>query len=545
MKLLPLLLAISLVAPGCATLQVRIDRREKPLNTTNVPVASADTPARSALAAAAEKKTDDTARVAGLVEAAREALRENDPAVYNAAVAELARMAKENGFQPLAYDAGGHPQRLVCEGAHRATLDPRKAGSVIPAASIRIRGIVSRSASPGWGVPYALWYPKDSPVLAGQPGVPASGMAFPTTVVLEFRGSTPVLVFQNVMKADHARLGGRKRELATDFSAPIAVLLSKGRNRSIDIDALLNTKARMDDARLVQLQPYDPDKIPVVFVHGLMSRPEAWARAANGLLADPVIRERYQFWFFSYPTGLPVWASTAVLRRELDRFQRELGGLRKNPNLDDMVLVGHSMGGLISSLMVREGGERLWKQFSDVPPERVRLSAEAREHIKELIFFSANRDVERVIFVATPHRGSRLALRPIAGFFAKLIQLPFTLNSSDWTELRQAMRDDARSLFVAPANSIRFLQAESPLLLSILRLPASPRVKFHSIIGDRGRGNTPDSSDGVVPYWSSHLDGVESEKIVPSGHGANENAEGIEEMRRILVEAVTSPHASE
>lgn len=542
MKTLPLLLAIALVAPGCATLQVRIDRREKPLNQAGVPVETAATPARRALAEAAAKKPDDAARLTGLVEAARMALRENDPAVYNAAVGELARVAVAEDFQPLALGSG---QRLVCAGRTRDTLDPRAAGEVVPSNHIRIRGIVSRSESPGWGVPYALWYPKDSPVLAGQPGVPASGMAFPATAVLEFRDSAPVLVFRNAMKADHARLGGRTRELATDFSAPIALLLSKGRNRSIDVGALLRTKARMDDAMLVQLQPYDPDKIPVVFVHGLLSRPEAWARAANELLADPVIRERYQFWFFSYPTGLPVWASTAVLRRELDRFQEELGGVKNNPNLNDMVLVGHSMGGLISSLMVREGGKRLWQQFSDVPPERVRLSPEAREHIKELIFFRANRDVDRVIFVATPHRGSQLALRPIAGFFAKLIQLPFTLNSSDWTELRQAMRDDARSLFVAPANSIRFLKAESPLLLSILRLPASPRVKFHSIIGDRGRGNTPDSSDGVVPYWSSHLDGVVSEKIVPSGHGANENPEGIEEMRRILVEGVASPHAAE
>jgi hypothetical protein len=96
------------------------------------------------------------------------------------------------------------------------------------------------------------------------------------------------------------------------------------------------------------------------------------------------------------------------------------------------------------------------------------------------------------------------------------------------------VREDVRDLFVAPANSVVFLRARSPLLDAILKLPMKPGVPYHSIIGDRGRGDTPESSDGVVPYWSSHLDGAASETIVPSGHGTNENLEGIEEFRRIL-----------
>jgi len=60
------------------------------------------------------------------------------------------------------------------------------------------------------------------------------------------------------------------------------------------------------------------------------------------------------------------------------------------------------------------------------------------------------------------------------------------------------------------------------------------RIPYHSIIGDRGRGDTPNSSDGVVPYWSSHLDGAESEQIVPSGHPAHRDPQAIAEMVRIL-----------
>jgi hypothetical protein len=69
-------------------------------------------------------------------------------------------------------------------------------------------------------------------------------------------------------------------------------------------------------------------------------------------------------------------------------------------------------------------------------------------------------------------------------------------------------------------NSIDTLSPNDPFVKEMNALPMAKRIPYHSIIGDRGRGDTPNSSDGVVPYWSSHLDGAESEKIVPSGHGA-------------------------
>jgi pimeloyl-ACP methyl ester carboxylesterase len=290
----------------------------------------------------------------------------------------------------------------------------------------------------------------------------------------------------------------------------------------------------MDDAGLYQFSRYEPGKIPVVLVHGLMSRPETWVPAVNGLLGDEQIREKYQFWFFLYPTGLPVWASAAKLREDMDRFRTTLDPRRANPNLDRMVIAGHSMGGLISGLQIRSGGHHLWRQFMTTPPEQLKLSPQTRERLLRIINFGPRHDVARVVFFATPHRGSELAVNPFAEFFARLIRLPFNVAQPDMLTIRQALREDLRELFVAPANSVVFLRARSPLLAAILRLPMRPGVPYHSIIGDRGRGDTPDSSDGVVPYWSSHLDGASTEKIVPSGHGTNENPEGIREFRRIL-----------
>ena len=60
------------------------------------------------------------------------------------------------------------------------------------------------------------------------------------------------------------------------------------------------------------------------------------------------------------------------------------------------------------------------------------------------------------------------------------------------------------------------------------------QVPYHSVIGDRGKGDTPNSSDGVVPYWSSHLDGARSELIVPGPHGAYSLPPTIAELKRIF-----------
>jgi hypothetical protein len=251
-------------------------------------------------------------------------------------------------------------------------------------------------------------------------------------------------------------------------------------------------------------------------------------------MADEKIRERYQFWFFLYPTGLPVWTSAAKLRSELDRYRSVLDPARRNRHLDRMVLVGHSMGGLISSLQIRNGGEALWQQFMDTPLEKLSLSGKLKERIVEIVEFEPRPEVSRVVFFATPHRGSEMAVKPYTEFFSRLIRLPFTFLDNDRLILESALRKDFRNIFVAPANSLVFLRANSPLLKSILNLPLKKGIPYHSVIGDRGKNNAPNSSDGVVPYWSSRLEGVQSEKIVPSAHGTHEHPEGVAELARIL-----------
>jgi hypothetical protein len=143
-------------------------------------------------------------------------------------------------------------------------------------------------------------------------------------------------------------------------------------------------------------------------------------------------------------------------------------------------------------------------------------------------------DVQKLELFSTLHRGAGLATNWIGRIGIALIRLPVNMLSLGIT---------ATKYLVTPGNSARkprfptsidTLSPNNPFVKTMNTLPIADHIPYHSVIGDRGRGNTPNSSDGVVPYWSSHLDGAESERIVPSDHGLHQNKKGMEEADRIL-----------
>jgi pimeloyl-ACP methyl ester carboxylesterase len=524
---------------GCAVVGVKIDRqsassvRHEALQAVR---ANGSSPAAAALAGAQDKNIVESARAAALLKAAQLSAPARagtpDHAINVAATRSLLALMQAREFAPLPLGDG---RTLNVSSDSRRTIDPRMADVLIPADDVRISRLRVRTVQAGAGLPCVARFAPKSAALQGEPGVPPrAGICEPVTALVQADGRNPQLLFYRTRVDDKANVAGYGGPLAADFSAPLAYMLSRGQNRNMDIAALLRPDRFYNFTGLYQFERYDPAKIPVVFVHGLMSRPETWVPAVNELMADKEIRERYQFWFFLYPTGLPVWSSAAELRSELDRYRQTVDPSRRDRNFDRMVIAGHSMGGLISSLQIRTGGKALWKQFLETPPEQLSLSPELKQRIIRVMQFRPRPEVSRVVFFATPHRGSELAVNPVSEFFSRLIKLPVSFLDKDRMTLRAALREEYRDMFVAPANSIVFLQANSPLLKSILALPMQPGVPYHSVIGDRGRGDAPDSSDGVVPYWSSRMDGARSEKVVPSGHGAHENPEGIAELGRIL-----------
>jgi triacylglycerol esterase/lipase EstA (alpha/beta hydrolase family) len=563
MKLLEHLLvlgAATFVCSGCAVVQTRVQTQNR---AETAALREVGDPTRSATQwldyAQRGKHASEAERLAAWVEAARAALPEaaaGDAVArkqYRAAVRQVVNIwAQSNGeLQPAAEVAGAVRLELDQGPEDAGLIDVRQMDFVIPADQLEFQGLPERELREGLGLPLVAWAGENSEVVRGEPGVTEAGMALPVTAVLRFgpegksgkgvwseRGPVARLSFVRTFQRDKISVGQREVELAADFSAPLAWMIAQGRNRVMDVVSLFFPLPRTEAIRLVQLQPFDPDKIPVVLVHGLISRPEAWRAAVNTLQADPVVRKHYQFWLFSYPTGLPVTASAAGLRKELDRFNAELEERADTPQrraaLRSKVLVGHSMGGLLSNLQIREGGNRLWRQIAPMNLEDVPVGEATRKRMLQMLDFRPREDVSRVIFMATPHRGSPLALRPAARFFAARIRFAVPEFQEVRGLLVGKMHESFRRELGQPANSIRFLRANSPLLEAILQLPRNERVRLHSIIGDRGRGDGENSSDGIVPYWSSHLPGVESELLVPSGHEVNESAEGIAELRRIL-----------
>jgi hypothetical protein len=372
-----------------------------------------------------------------------------------------------------------------------------------------------------------------SSVLAGSPlprFEPRGGYRLPVTSVVDFSpGSNQAPVEAHLRLVDPIRqntveIGGQRFPLAANFSAP---LLSYGRLNELWLGFInmIRAESMQTATGLLLPQPYDLERIPVIFVHGLLSSKFIWRRTALALLQDAEIRQHYQFWVYSYPTGNPITFSALNLREDL-AFAQERFGLKHG-----VVLIGHSMGGLLSRMQVTNSGRAIWDETFGPKAQELYGRVPNDSRLKQSLIFQANPTIKRVIFIATPHRGSRLAVGKIGAIAIWLIRLPLDL----WKEIPETIAhalnfDGLRAIL---PTSIQGLSPNSPLLHALNRLPIE--AVHHSIIGDRGRGDIPNSSDGVVPYSSSHLASAQSEKIVPTGHEPMADPQAIEEIRRILL----------
>ena len=180
--------------------------------------------------------------------------------------------------------------------------------------------------------------------------------------------------------------------LETDLTTPLAYFLANSNLGDItDIIGFVRGDHIRSQTGIRMLAPYQPGKIPVVLVHGLLSSPLTWAPVMNDLQADPVLRERYQFWYYYYPTGAPYLASAAELRRQLEQLRQEVDPRHQDPALDNMVFVGHSMGGLISKLMTMDSDDDFWHLVSDEPIDRLKMPENARTELQQTFLFPAGK----------------------------------------------------------------------------------------------------------------------------------------------------------
>jgi triacylglycerol esterase/lipase EstA (alpha/beta hydrolase family) len=276
----------------------------------------------------------------------------------------------------------------------------------------------------------------------------------------------------------------------------------------------------------------------VVFVHGTASSPARWAEMTNELMNDPVLGQRYQFWFFLYNTGNPVAYSAMGLREALQHIVADVDPKGKDPALRQMVVIGHSQGGLLTRLMATGSGTRFWDNVSEQPFDQVEMPAETRQLLREGMFFDPVPAVRRVIFIATPHRGSFRATNFVVNLIQRLVRLPGTLV----TQLQGLLAEPAFAELRGRGlpTSVENMSPGNPFLVAYNEISIDSRVTAHSIIAVRGDGPILGKTDGVVAYESAHLEGVASEKVVRSGHSTQGHPETIEEVRRILREHVGS-----
>src|SRR6201981_3578509 len=249
-----------------------------------------------------------------------------------------------------------------------------------------------------------------------------SRIFYSVTVVAHFEGRRCVLSFEDPLARETVAFNGGTLPLAADSTVPLAVMLQESDPKKYEFSRLLNPQKYAHTAAIERLQPYDPGKTVVLVIHGLKDSQATWTPMINKLRGDPVIRKHYQFWFYSYPTGYPFPYSAAILRDELDGVEKRF------PKMKPMVVIGHSMGGCISRLLLTDSSNQLWIKIFGQPPDEVPLSPKTREYFRQELFFRHRPEIGRVIFIASPLRGSNLA-KGLLGSLAAMIGREATISS--------------------------------------------------------------------------------------------------------------------
>lgn len=413
-----------------------------------------------------------------------------------------------------------------------------------------IRGLQNQYHTYGLGVPLIAVRKHHGETHTAEKFYPP-GLSFPVTAFMRVvpepsptEGHHVVhLELYDPLNTSEINIDGRLVPLESDLTTPLAYALNQKELRNLDSSTagLLNPAKTEKLQGLYMLEPYHPGKIPVLMIHGLWSSPITWMEMFNDLRGAPEIRSRYQFWFYLYPTGQPFWRTALALRRDLALARQIIDREHRQPALDQMVLVGHSMGGLVAHLQTLDSRNDFWNIVSDRPFQLVKATDETKRDLADTFFFRPNPAVRRVITIGTPFRGSKMANSTTRWLGNKLIKVPQML-----IRHRQRLEKDNPDFFREPANlidvdtSIDSLAPDSPILPVMLAAQRAPWVQYHNVVGhipDEGLiGRVVGGSDGVVSISSAHLDNVSSEIEVNADHSALHcHPRTVLEVHRILL----------
>ena len=413
----------------------------------------------------------------------------------------------------------------------------------LPAYEYKVRGVLVRNRRSGVGIPLiALSNKKDNEFTSDQ--------SVPATAFLRIQGDLAALnngaasgVLELYSTWDTSIIQSKYGDLPldSDLTVPLAYDLEGSTYFDLGLRVFLGREASNIPDGLYMTQPYRPGKIPVVFVHGTASNPVWWTEMFNTLSFDPLIREKYQFWYFVYTSNKVIEMSAGELRDALTVQLTKLDPNDKNRALQQMVVVGHSQGGLLTKYTAVDTGEKLVQALTGTSLDSLDMSAENKHKLRQLLVLKPLPFVKTVIFLSTPHRGSYLSqgwtrslLRSLVSLPAKFVQTPM--------DMYEYMTDDIKKVLGGKVviTSADSMSPENPVIRALAEIPLASGIEGHSIIAVQGEGDSELGDDGVVEYKSAHLDGMASELIVSGGHSSQLNPLAIDEVRRILVDNLSS-----
>ncbi len=369
----------------------------------------------------------------------------------------------------------------------------------------------------------------------------AEDQVIPATLLIKFgaeesdqQRKNASLVYLDSRSIDDIAIKDLQLPLAQDFSTPLAYMVRKPQVFNFLQRTFLIEKTSKAEG-LYHLEPHNDNRIPVVLVHGLMSDIRTWLQLINTLQSDPELRKNYRFMGFSYSSGNPIFVSAMHLRQALKKEREKLAAENRDlTKFDRMILIGHSMGGLLSRLMISQSSDELLSSF--VGRQTYYQSIDYKDKsFRELMIFDPVPSIKRVIFIAVPHKGSDLAQSMIGKIGSSMIRIPHSLIDFNLHLFKQLINspDINREKIMKRFNGIDNLSPSGSALKMLNRLPMAT-IPCHSIIGNKKAGGIPGGSDGVVSYSSSHLDNAKSEVVVKSGHSVQQNPLAIQEIKRIL-----------
>ena len=401
-----------------------------------------------------------------------------------------------------------------------------------------VRGVSRRNREAGMGAPIIAVEkkPAEAPMFRSSPGT--LFLRFKCTLQeIDAGACNAALELHSVYNQTEITVDGQKIPLERDVTTQLAYTIGQPYVQSLGFNEFLHGTGYIKSG-LFYMQPYEPDKIPIVLVHGTFSSPVAWAEMANTLRADPIVNRKYQIWNFFYDSGKRIGASAHELREALSAQVQQVDPEGTNAALRQMVVIGHSQGGLLTKLTAADTGDAFVRMATGKSLAQLDVSAEERARLEKESVFTALPFVKRVVFIATPHRGSFLSKNWVRTLVLKMITLPKGVLQSTANLMHTIGRlgvSEAHAQQFVAATSLDAMSPDNPTLKTLAEIPLAPGIKGNSIVAIDGDATPPEGDDGVVKYASAHVDYVESEFLVRSGHSCQSHPLVIEEVRRILL----------